>query len=114
VAEGDAVKLKDFYGRRLQYHWPQHVTRPWLPCIRWRGMSDEFCNRSVWVTLPFFLGAVVIFYGCRLRTYDDGWCEDCRIQWVADTGLPYQVGVIGVSNGEPIFIERVIAKGRTS
>lgn len=69
-------------------------------------MSDEFCNRSIWITLPLFLGAVVIFYGRKLRTYDDGWCDACRAQWVEDTDVPYQVGVIGVSNGEPIFMDR--------
>lgn len=98
--------MKDYHGRRIQYHWPQNITRPWLPLVEWEAMSDEFCNQSIWITLPLFLGAVVIFYGRRIRTWEDGWCEECRAQWVKDTGLPYQVGVIGVSNGEPIFMER--------
>lgn len=97
------VKLNDFYGRRFQYHWPHHVTRPWLPALRLG--ADEFCNTSVWVTFPF-LGAVVFFYGRKLRTFDDGWCQSCRDAWNADSDIPYQVGMMGVVNGEPIFMNK--------
>lgn len=100
------LNVKDHYGHRLQYHWPHHISRPWLPAVRWRGMSDEFCNRSIWITLPLFAGALVIFYDRKLRTYDDGLCDPCRDQWFSDTGIVYKPGMIGMSNGEPIFMER--------
>lgn len=97
--------MKDYYSKRFQYHWPQHVVHPWMPDIQTKG-RDEFCNRAIWINIPF-LGAITIFYSRKLRTWDDGWCDECRQDWDREhPNCPYLVGMIGMSNGVPIFLER--------
>lgn len=64
VSDDDLIPA--VYRRRWQWHWPWMISRPWLPGAG-RG-SDEFCNRSVMITLPL-LGMLVVFYRPgRLRT----------------------------------------------
>lgn len=70
--------LPDIYRKRWQYWWPWNVTRPWFPRIE-RG-GDEWCNPSLVINLPFFLGVIVIFYvPGPMRTSADGRCKRCEI-----------------------------------
>jgi hypothetical protein len=61
-------------GRRLMWWAPWKVTRPWLPRFSWHG-SDEFCNDSVSLILPF-AGALIVFWRRHLRTMPCGHCWD--------------------------------------
>lgn len=65
---------KGFYRPRWQYWWPWNVSEPWRLQSGFGG--DEYCNPSIITGVPF-LGAFVIFYGRKLRTVEDGLCEDC-------------------------------------
>ena len=70
------MSFGEIYRPRWQYHAVWTLTRPWLP--RAGTGSDEFCNDSVYVVLPLFLGMVVVFWHPgQLRTEEDGPCEAC-------------------------------------
>jgi hypothetical protein len=61
-----------YYRPRWQWWAPWDVVHPWLPRL-FTG-SDEFCNPSVGVVLPF-LGCLVIFYARGpMRTTQ---CDEC-------------------------------------
>ncbi len=67
---------------RWWYHAPWNWARPWLPRTA-RG-SDEWCNPTVWIVLPFMLGTVVIRYKRTIRGRADGSCDRC----IAEAGHP--------------------------
>lgn len=72
---------------RPRWWWspPWKLTRPWLPCVHvHRKGSDEWCNPTVFMILPLFLGSLTVRYKRKLRTRADGNCDAC----IAERGHP--------------------------
>lgn len=82
--------IGEIYRSRWQYHAAWTITRPWLP--RAGTGADEFCNDSVYVVLPLFLGMVVVFWRPgKLRVEEDGPCTACRWEHEYDRQMGWTV-----------------------